>query len=89
MVTPSMFSAGTPNPSSRMTRMSGSPRKVSVKAVAKARTGKKTGPRRVRMIASASPKAPMIAPQITMIRTLSQKPSSTAGKELTALSQLK
>ena len=53
--TPEMRSAGTPNPSVRITSSEGAPRKMSTYATAAARAGKKTGLRPLRITASISP----------------------------------
>lgn len=69
--------------------ISGSPRKKSVYAVARARSGKNTGPRRVRATASSSPSTSTAAPHTTSSRRFSSSPSSTFGRALRAYSALK
>ena len=54
--------------------ISGSPRKKSTYAVARARSGKKTGPRSVRSSAISSPATRTTAPHTASSRRLSHSP---------------
>ncbi len=62
---------------------------MSTYAVPSRRIGKKTGPRRVRMIATVRLTTRISTQQISITRMLSQRPSRTAGNDETALSQSK
>src|ERR671917_434742 len=87
--TPEIRSAGTPNPSVRITSSEGAPRKMSTYATTAARAGKKTGFRELRITARSSPKTRMIGSATMKILTLSLNPSSTRGKAALKSGQLK
>lgn len=69
--------------------ISGSPRKKSVYAAASTRSGKNTGPRRVRAIAISMPRTRTATPQISSRRTFSHNPSRTFGSASRAYWALK
>src|SRR4051794_23365522 len=87
--TPEMRSAGTPNPSVKITSSEGAPRKMSTYVTAAARAGKKTGFRPLRITARSSPTIRMIGSATMKILKLSLNPSSTLGKASLKSGQLK
>lgn len=88
-VTPCSRSAGTPRTTIIRLMMSGRPRKKSVYAAASARTGKNTGPRKVRAMAISMPRTRTAAPHIRSSRTFSHSPSRTLGNASRAYCPLK
>src|SRR5215216_2642890 len=87
--TPEMRSAGTPNPSVRITSSDGAPRKMSTYVTTAARAGKRTGFRPLRITARSSPTIRMIGSATMKILKLSLNPSSTLGKAALKSGQLK
>src|SRR5919204_6565121 len=77
--TPESCSAGAPNPRMKITRIVGTPRNRSVYAIASARKGKKTGPGRLRKIATKSANTSTTASAIKKIRTFSANASAMSG----------
>src|ERR687898_2777687 len=69
--TPEIRSAGTPNPSVRITSSEGAPRKMSMYVTTAARAGKKTGFRPLRITARSSPTIRMIGSATMKILKLS------------------
>jgi hypothetical protein len=69
--------------------MSGMPRNRSVYPAASARSGKKTGPRSVRIAAMTSESTSTQAAATSSTRMLSRNPSATRGSEASATSGLK
>jgi hypothetical protein len=86
---PSTASAGAPKPSSAITRMVGTPRKKSAYMIARTRSGKNTGPGRLRRTASASAVTRMIASAMQKIFTFSMNACEIAGYERRYASQSK
>lgn len=79
MVTPCNWSAGTPNTTIDRQMISGRPRKKSVYAAARARTGQYIGPRSVRATAVSVPSTSTTTPHTTKSRRFSHRPSRTFG----------
>src|SRR5215212_9009413 len=80
---------GTPRPTISSTRISGRPRKRSTYTVAIARSGQKTGPRRVRRTATSRPKARMNTEQTRNSLMFSSSPAATSGRAARASARLK
>ena len=72
-----------------MTSNRGRPRNTSTYTVPSRRSGNANGPRVVRITAMVRLTNTMATAEIAMILTFIHRPAATAGKESTALSQLK
>src|SRR5262249_5265284 len=87
--TPFSPSAGAPKPRIAITRIVGTPRQKSAYAIASARSGKNTGPGRLRITASTSANARISTSAMQKIFTLSRNARAISGIDLQNSSQLK
>ena len=81
MGTPESCSAGAPKPSIAITRIVGTPRKKSAYMIARARSGKKTGPGMLRSTASRSANGRIKHSAITKILQLRRKALAISGND--------
>ena len=79
--TPEICSPGTPKPRMQMTRIVGTPRKKSAYTIARARSGKKTGPGRLRRTAIRSANGRMRHSAIRKILQLRRNALAISGNE--------
>src|SRR5215471_10728245 len=87
--TPFSPSAGAPKPRIEITRIVGTPRKKSAYAIAISRSGKNTGPGRLRSTATSSANGRISASAIRKIFTLSLNARAISGNDDLYWSQLK